>query len=119
LVLGDPYKLQRLLQNLIDNASRYGRPQGEIQVSLEKRVQSVVLSVVNDGDPVPEDEIEKIFTPYYRILGHASPGAGLGLAIVKEIAEQHKAEIGMRKKNDQGAIVSVTFPALKVVKSDQ
>lgn len=110
-VQGDPYKLARLLQNLIDNASQYGLPQGDIQVTVERRQQQVVLSVANDGDPVPEDETGKMFVPYYRIPGRASTGSGLGLAIVQEIAGQHGATVAVRRKADaQGTVVSLAFP---------
>lgn len=112
LVRGEPYKLQRLLQNLIDNASQYGLPQGEIQVELERAADGVLLRVCNDGEPVPEAEIGKVFTPYYRIPRKESTGSGLGLAIVKEIADQHKATVEMRTKADgQGTVVEVRFPA--------
>lgn len=112
VVLGEPYKMQRLLQNLIDNASQYGVPQGDIQVEIERQPQRIVLSVSNDGEPVPEGEKGRIFTPYYRIPGHESAGSGLGLAIVKEIADQHKAEISVHKKPDgQGTIIRVAFPS--------
>lgn len=112
-VWGDPYQLKRLLQNLIDNASRYGAPRGDIQVTLARRGRCALLSVSNDGVPIPEDEIEKIFTPYYRIPGSDSPGSGLGMAIVKEIAGQHRAGIRIHSKADgQGTVVEVSLPVL-------
>jgi len=111
-VSGDRYKIERLLRNLIDNASQYGAPQGDIQVAFGKQEQRIVLSVANDGEPVPVDETEKIFSPYYRIPGREPAGSGLGLAIVKEIAEQHQAAVSLRRKGDgQGVIVTVVFPS--------
>lgn len=111
MVLGDAYKIQRLLQNLIDNASQYGLPRGDIQIGIEKRAGKVVLSVANDGTPIPEDEVGKIFTPYYRLPGQQSSGTGLGLAIVKEIAEQHKAQVSVQRKQDgQGNVIAIAFP---------
>lgn len=110
-VAGDPYKVERLLQNLIDNASQYGLPHGDIQVIVEEQPGRVVLSVANDGDPIPDAELGKVFAPYYRISGRPSIGSGLGLAIVKEIADQHRASVHVRRKADgQGTIVSVAFP---------
>lgn len=112
----DQYKIQRLLQNLIDNASQYGRPDGDIQVEIDKQDGRVELRVANDGEPVPEEEVEKIFAPYYRVPGNAAPGSGLGLAIVKEIAEQHKARVSVRRKKDgQGTVVCVSFPDVREV----
>ncbi len=114
MVMGDRYKLQRLLQNLVDNASQHGAPRGEIEVSVSAQHGKVFLQVANDGEPVPEEEIENIFTPHYRLPGKKSQGAGLGLAIVKEIAEQHKAQVNVRRKsNGQGVVVSAVFPEVR------
>lgn len=111
VVTGDPYKLQQLLQNLIDNASQYGLPDGEIEVALTMRDGGAMLQVANDGEPVPVEDTEKIFTPYYRVAGRRSPGSGLGLSIVREIAGLHKARITVGRKPDkQGCVVNVAFP---------
>lgn len=110
-VTGDPYKLQQLLQNLIDNASLYGAPGGDISVALTASQGQVRLAVANDGQAIPAEEVNRIFAPYYRIPGQKAAGSGLGLSIVKEIAEQHKAVIAVTTKADgQGSIISVTFP---------
>lgn len=112
-VRGDRYKIRRLLQNLIDNASLYGSPHGDIQVELAKREGRVELRIANDGTPVPEEDLEKIYAPYYRVPGSIAIGSGLGLAIVKEIVAQHKAWVSMQTKMDgQGNIAIVSFPAL-------
>lgn len=115
LIDGDRYKLERLLQNLIDNASQYGAPAGEICVALSRDNGSTALSVANDGPAIPEAEREKIFAPYYRILGNRATGSGLGLAIVKEIADQHAADVSVStRENGQGAVFVVRFPTAKV-----
>jgi two-component system, OmpR family, sensor histidine kinase QseC len=111
-VEGDPYRLQQLLRNLIDNASQHGRAGGDIDVELLPRQGRVLLRVANDGDPIPDDEVARIFEPYYRLQAGAASGAGLGLSIVREIANQHKAELSVGRKPDgQGCVVTVTFPA--------
>ncbi|MGZ8321362.1 MAG: sensor histidine kinase, partial [Telluria sp.] len=112
-VWGEPSQLRRLLQNLIDNASVHGAPQGEILVTLARRGDLAVLSVANDGEPIPADEVDRLFTPYYRLPGAAAGGHGLGLAIVKEIAEQHGAAIRIHRKPDgQGTVAEVSLPAV-------
>lgn len=114
VVWGDRHKLHRLLQNLIDNASQHGVAHGEIEVSLAIQDGAVGLHVANDGESVPADELERIFTPYYRLAGRRSQGSGLGLAMVKEIAEQHKATVTLRSKaGGQGTVVTVSFPATR------
>ncbi len=111
-VWGEPSQLRRLLQNLIENASAHGAAQGEIQVRLARQGNCAVLSVANDGVPIPDDEADKLFTPYYRPAGAAPGGHGLGLAIVKEIADQHHALVQIGRKPDgQGTVVDVLMPA--------
>lgn len=112
-VCGEPYKLQRMLQNLIENASQYGQENGEIQIGIRQAPEGMVLSISNDGPPIPDEEMKNIFMPYYRILGTDAPGSGLGLAIVKEIVEQHHAHIEMRRKADgQGNVATVVFKCM-------
>ncbi|MFC7297606.1 ATP-binding protein [Herminiimonas aquatilis] len=112
-VWGEPYKLQRLLQNLIENASQYGKKDGEIQVDIRQSPEGMVWSISNDGPPIPDEEMKNIFMPYYRILGTDAPGSGLGLAIVNEIVEQHHAHIEMRRKADgQGNVATVMFKCM-------
>lgn len=115
VVWGAPYTLQRLLQNLIENASQYGAPDGEIVVRVVSGRDAIAWSVENDGASIPDAEMQNIFLPYYRILGSNTPGTGLGLAIVKEIVQQHGATIHMRPKPDgQGNVATVLFPRSSV-----
>ena len=99
LIQGEQHKIERVIQNLIDNASQYGSAHGLISVSLAKVANTVRLVVSNDGDIIPDSEKIKVFDPYYRILGSKSFGSGLGLAIVKEIIQQHKGSIRIEDKS--------------------
>lgn len=109
-VTGDAFRLQQLLRNLIDNASQYGSAGGDVDVVLLVRDGMPLLRVANDGEPIPESEIDHIFLPYYRLQANAVVGAGLGLSIVREIANQHGAEVSVARKDDgQGCIVTVAF----------
>ncbi len=110
LIHGEQHKIERVIQNLIDNASQYGEAQGLISVSLEKVADTVRLIVSNDGDTIPQSEKIKVFDPYYRILGSKSFGSGLGLAIVKEIVQQHKGSIRIEDKSaGNGVQVIIEF----------
>jgi len=111
-VEGDPFRLEQLLRNLIDNASQHGCAGGDIDVAIRREGASVLLQVANDGEPVPDDEVEQVFRPYYRLHAGSVRGAGLGLSIVKEIANQHAATVSIGRKADgQGCVVTVAFPA--------
>lgn len=110
-VRGEPTQLHRMLQNLIDNASVHGAPHGEIQVALACADGWAILDVANDGVPIPEQERDKLFTPYYRLPGSAPDGHGLGLAIVREIVDGHHGTIEVGTKPDgQGTLVRVRLP---------
>jgi two-component system sensor histidine kinase QseC len=110
LIHGEQHKIERVIQNLIDNASQYGSATGLISVSLAKVADTIRLVVSNDGDIIPESEKSKVFDPYYRILGSKSFGSGLGLAIVKEIIQQHKGSIRIEDKSaGNGVQVIIEF----------
>lgn len=111
MITGDRHKLHRLVLNLVDNASQYGKPDTEILLTLGHTENTIRLSVIDYGGPIPANEIEHIFRPYYRILGNRTSGSGLGLAIVKEIADQHHAKLEVqRSHDDRQTIFSVSFP---------
>ena len=110
LIQGEQHKIERVIQNLIDNASQYGSPNGLIKVALNKVAETIHLVVSNDGDTIPDSEKIKVFDPYYRILGSKSFGSGLGLAIVKEIIQQHKGKIWIEDKSaGNGVQVIIEF----------
>ena len=110
LIQGEQHKIERVIQNLIDNASQYGSAHSLISVSLTKVANTIRLLVSNDGDTIPDSEKIKVFDPYYRILGSKSFGSGLGLAIVKEIIQQHKGSIRIEDKSEgNGVQVVVEF----------
>lgn len=113
VILGDQTKIEQVIQNLIDNASKYGSQDGVIDVSLRQSAGLIELSVSNDGKPILESEKGKIFNPYYRILGEKSSGSGLGLAIVKEIANQYHAKIIVTNKSlNNGTKIIVQFKSI-------
>ena len=115
VIQGEQSKIERLLQNLIDNASQYGTQNGVIDVALSESNQFIELSVSNDGATIPDAEKEKIFNAYYRVLGNQATGSGLGLAIVKEIVNQHQASITVENKSfENGTKVTVRFKSIEV-----
>ena len=113
LIFGEQHKLERVIQNLIDNASQYGLPHGVIKISLEENQGQIELCVSNAGLAIPAIEKEKIFAPYYRVLGSQSFGSGLGLAIVKEIVAQHGGTIHAEDQSPgQGTKMIVRFKGI-------
>ncbi|SAI42494.1 sensor kinase protein [Bordetella ansorpii] len=106
---GDPLLLDELLGNLIDNALRYGKPQGRITLTVGTNPPS--LTVEDDGPGITLDERESVFEAFYRSPTAAAGGSGLGLAIVREIAHAHGAWWKLASRPEYpGTRLSVVFP---------
>jgi signal transduction histidine kinase len=113
---GDPVLLERLVQNLVDNAVRHNLPQdGWVRVSSDTAPDGqAVLRVSNTGPVVPPYEIPGLFEPFRRLgaerLAATSPGAGLGLSIVRAVARAHGGDVGAEPHDGGGLVVTVTLP---------
>lgn len=112
-IYGAPFLLNRLFTNLVDNAIKYSRAGGSINITATENADSVTVAVADSGAGIPLDEREKIFEPFYRIdksRSRSIGGAGLGLAICKMAAEKHNATISIADNPNGGSIISVLFP---------
>jgi signal transduction histidine kinase len=112
-VLGDPALVQRLLANLIDNAVRYNRPKGWVEVETSTSSAGTTLRVANSGSGVPPEAVEGLFEPFHRLGAErvADNGHyGLGLSIARAIATAHGATITADAPPDGGLVVTVVFP---------
>ena len=83
MIRGNADMLGILLRNLVDNAIRYTPRQGRVSVSLLLGQGRVRLEVQDSGPGIPEQERQRVFDRFYRILGNDAAGSGLGLSIVK------------------------------------
>ena len=102
LVHGNRALLDELCQNLCDNAIRYNRPGGKVQIT---------TACSRDG--IPKEAQSSVFERFYRVdksRSKATGGTGLGLAIVKHIARIHNARIKLESQVDVGTTITVTFP---------
>jgi signal transduction histidine kinase len=108
-VKGDPRLLLRLMRNLLDNASRHGKP--PVQVRLRTTEGRVELIVRDHGAGLPEDEMDRVFEPFYR--GSAASeraGTGLGLALARQIARHHGGELGCRYEPQGSFALVLSIP---------
>ncbi len=120
-VAGDPVLLERLTQNLLDNAIRYNvADHGEITVTTGTLDGMAHLTVENAGPPVAPYEISSLFEPFRRLRGSdrladatvsANRGAGLGLSIVRSVAHAHGGEVRAFPRDEGGLVVRVELPA--------
>ena len=95
LVLGDGDKLRQLISILLDNAIKYGADGGTITLSLQKTDRQARLTVSNPGDPIPPEQLGRLFERFYRadVSRGEKSGFGLGLSIAQTIAQEHKASL--------------------------
>lgn len=115
---GSSWKIQELINNLVENAVLYSRSNGQVTVKIETSPEAVILNVEDEGPGIPECERERIFERFYRLSDSPGVGTGLGLAIVKEIADQHAAKITISSKVEGvGSRIRVVFPKRQSVKS--
>jgi two-component system sensor histidine kinase TctE len=113
-VSGNEALIEGVLNNLLDNALRYGRaPEGEshITVSVMDAAQMVVLSVIDNGPGVSHAQLQKLSQRWVQgSAGEAlKAGAGLGLAIVREYVRLLDAKVTMQMESPHGLRVSITF----------
>jgi signal transduction histidine kinase len=100
--------LKRAVENLISNAIKYGCPHTPVTVRTDEVHERLMLSVHNEGDPIPADEQECIFQMYRRAesaKNSVKQGWGIGLPYVRAVAESHGGSIGV----DSGAGRGTTF----------
>ncbi len=113
----DPERLRQVLSNLIDNAIKYGRAEGNVTVGgralSEERVE---LSVRDDGPGIPMEAKERVFERFYRVdkaRSREQGGTGLGLAIVKNVMQAHGGEVRVESAPGAGTTFFLTLPAVK------
>ena len=111
--MGDPVMLERLAHNLVENALRYNKPGGWVDVSTSDGGGLVKLTVSNTGPVVPAYEIPRLFEPFRRLSDRvgSARGASLGLSIVRSVAHAHGGAVKATPRDGGGLIVEVTLPA--------
>lgn len=96
-VRGDPDRLAQVLANLLQNATRYARRGGQVTVRAERRIDDVLVSVLNTGEAIPPDDLPHLFDRFYRVeksRDRQRGGAGIGLAIVRQLVEAAGGRVG-------------------------
>jgi signal transduction histidine kinase len=114
-VTGDPAKLRRLTEILLDNARKYAQPHTTVTLSLRAEGQKKVrLSVNTKGDPIPAQQRERIFERFYRSdQARSSEGFGLGLSIARSIADEHQGKLWVESREGEGNTFHFTLPRAK------
>lgn len=115
-VMADSEKAKEVLENFIENAIKYNRQGGRIDVRLEKNGEGVRFEVADTGYGIPKDKQEKIFQKFFRAHTAetaASLGSGLGLYICKMLVEKMGGTVGFSSVEGKGSVFFCTLPAPK------
>jgi two-component system sensor histidine kinase QseC len=108
----EPVLIGILLDNLLDNAIKYGRAGGSIEVAVQHAEDRVQVSVRDDGPGVAPDDLDRLTNRFFRATGNQATGSGLGLSIVARIAEHFGASLRLGAGiGERGLTVEVSFPA--------
>lgn len=103
------HELNILLKNLLDNAIKFSPKNGVIDISILHDEHNSRIEILDSGSGIALDEMDKVFSPFYRTFNTAEIGTGLGLSIVKSIADKIDATIAFKNIANVGLKVTVTF----------
>lgn len=115
-VNADRLRIERVLDNLIDNAIKYSPQGGEVRVSAKRSGDEIVISVSDQGIGISETDIDKLFRPFQRldaVPGTAVQGIGLGLVVCKRLVEAHGGRIWITSEVGKGSTFHFTLPIAK------
>jgi len=114
-VVGDEWRLRELFLNIVDNAVKYSREKGTVEINLEHANGMAKISVQDNGIGISPDEQKLVFDRFFRsdtARAHAQKGTGLGLAICKWIAETHQGQIQVESTPGHGSRFTIFLPLL-------
>ncbi len=121
LIFGDRKGLEQVFINLLDNAIKYGREEGNIQISASENPNAEIqVSITDDGIGIPKQDLPRIFERFYRVDKGRSKelgGTGLGLSIVKHIVQAHGGRVWAESQIGKGSIFYFTLPKQKETNS--
>ncbi|GAB7554197.1 hypothetical protein NRB_37080 [Novosphingobium sp. 11B] len=114
VIAGDRGQLSQVLRNLIDNARKYAKPEGPVEVSVEAASTGWVLVTVRDeGEGIGPEHLPRVTERFYRAdtsRSRAVGGTGLGLSIVKHIVERHRGRFDIESRQGVGTTASLMLP---------
>lgn len=113
IVNADELHMQNLFNNIIDNALKYSANECIVKIKLQKRDNSVIISIADNGPGIDTHLHEKIFEKFFRVQGgnlHDVKGFGIGLSYVKSVIEAHNGNITLKSDIGKGSEFIINFP---------
>lgn len=114
-VSGDPDEVARILDNLVDNALRYGGPRVVVRVSTRATDREAILEVADTGPGIAEADRERIFEPFHRLRADADApsGTGLGLSIAASLARRNRGRLTLESQPGRGSVFRLALPRFR------
>lgn len=112
IVYGDKNRLRQVFINIIDNAIKYGKKGGEVQVSAEVLKDRVEIIVSDNGCGISEEDLPRIKEKFYK-ANNTVRGSGIGLAVAEEIISLHNGKLEITSRQGEGTRVSITLPLIE------
>jgi two-component system, OmpR family, sensor histidine kinase BaeS len=104
-------RLERVLQNLLQNAIRHTPPAGTVRIEAHRRPDAVEIVVVDTGEGIPAEALDRVFDPFWRgDPSRSGPGSGLGLALAKRIVKALGGDIRVESAPAAGSRFEVVLP---------
>jgi two-component system, OmpR family, phosphate regulon sensor histidine kinase PhoR len=125
VLTGEPAALQRMVTNLLSNALKYTEAGGRVSLDAERATSDgaadwaaggaagVRLTCADTGIGIPDDEVDKVFTPFFRSSSEQArkrPGTGLGLAIIERVVSGHRGTVRLTSNVGEGTTFTVWLP---------
>jgi two-component system phosphate regulon sensor histidine kinase PhoR len=120
-VLAHEIRLEQVFVNLLDNAIKFNRADGEVHVEIAREGDRAVVRVRDTGLGIPSRDLPRIFERFYRVdkaRSRATGGTGLGLAIVKHAVEQMGGSVSVESRLGQGSVFTVALPQAALADSN-
>jgi signal transduction histidine kinase len=112
-IWADRENMSQIFINLLDNAIKYNKPNGEIYITSYIKTNRIYIEIMNTGMSIPKEARDKVFEPFYRVdkeRSRETGGAGLGLALVKKLVEKQNGDISLLDNKEEGTTFQIMFP---------
>jgi signal transduction histidine kinase len=119
-ILGGPVEgwwdrdaMRRVVENLVGNALKYGRPDATIRIAIDSQHERMLLTVHNEGEPIPAEQLETVFQVFRRAEAARDGekrGWGIGLPYVRSVAESHGGSVQLDSGTGRGTTLSIDIP---------
>jgi two-component system phosphate regulon sensor histidine kinase PhoR len=114
-VIGHELRLEQVFVNLLDNAVKFNRPNGEVQIEMRPKNGKVSILIGDTGIGIPSEDLPRVFERFYRVdkaRSRAMGGTGLGLSIVKHAIEQMGGSIKVDSRLGEGSEFTIELPTI-------